>query len=131
MPADGDLPTVIIQTSNQTFFCPVNSLKLDECLSLPIGNDSRLTVQKQGNLIAYVYKDNSSNEIAHVMQVRTYSRVDSIQNISLKQLSVINSSNFYDPVLRRMFISANGTLFILTSCRDYSLRVDPVLYIYS
>lgn len=92
MPTNVDLPTVIIQTSNQTFFCLVISLKLDECSSLPIGNDSRLTVQKQGNLIAYVYKDNSSNQIVHVMQVRTYSSVDSIQNISLKQVPVINSS---------------------------------------
>ena len=65
------------------------------------------------------------------MQVRTFSSVESIQNISLKKLAVINSSYLYEPVITRMFFSANNTLFILTESLNRSLGVDPVFYIYT
>lgn len=71
-------------------------------------------------MIAYVWADGDKKEWVHVMRVRAYGAVDSIQNISLKQLQTINSNLMYTPTIVNLFISANDTLYILTQSKDNS-----------
>ena len=62
--------------------------------------------------------DDKGHEVVHVMRVKTWSSIDPIQNISLRQLVALNSDLKYTPTIVSVSISANGTLYILTKSKD-------------
>jgi hypothetical protein len=74
--------------------------------------------------------DGDKKEWVHVMRVKTFSSIDSIQNISLKTLNGLNNIT-YTPNAVSGFISASEILYLLTVSKDYPSQFDPVFYVYT
>ena len=101
-------------------FCST-SFKNEECSkSEHITGDTIFATNKEGNYKAYVWVDSDKKEWVNVIKVSSYGKIDSVQNISLRQLDVLNNSTMkYTPTILQLFISANNTLHVLTQSIDH------------